>query len=85
MNKRIVFRRALSIVTVVKKMAQQHQTVHWNNFTLPELQEILQHCGALERIGIAQDEQMMVSIENDIASREKKNKRRSLNHELKNR
>jgi len=48
---------------------------HWNNFTVPELQEILEHCVALERLGIAQDEKMMVSIERDIALREKKVKK----------
>jgi hypothetical protein len=47
----------------------------WNNFTLPELKEILQHTQALEDLGIAQDQQMMTSIENDIALLEKKNKR----------
>ncbi len=45
---------------------------HWNNFTVPELKEILEHCEALERLGIAQDEKMMASIERDIALREKK-------------
>jgi hypothetical protein len=49
---------------------------HWNNFTLPELKEILEHCVALERLGIAQDEKMMASIERDITLREKKVKRR---------
>jgi hypothetical protein len=39
---------------------------HWNNFTVPELKEILGHCVALERLGIAQDEKMMISIERDI-------------------
>jgi hypothetical protein len=43
---------------------------HWNNFTVPELKEILEHCVALERLGIAQDDEMMVSIERDIALRE---------------
>ena len=47
-------------------------TLHWNNFTDPELKEILQHCEALERLGIAQDEEMMCSIERDIALREEK-------------
>ena len=45
---------------------------HWNNFTVPELKEILEHCEALERLGIAQDEEMMLSIERDIVLREKK-------------
>jgi len=44
---------------------------HWNNFTIPELKEILEHCAALEKLGIAQDDEMMVSIERDIALREK--------------
>lgn len=48
---------------------------HWNNFTLPELKEILEHCVALEWLGIAQDEQMMASIARDITLREKKGKR----------
>jgi hypothetical protein len=47
-------------------------TLHWNNFTVPELKEILEHCVALERLGIAQDEEMMCSIERDITLREKK-------------
>jgi len=45
---------------------------HWNNFTVPELKEILEHCRALERLGIVQDEEMMVSIQRDIILREKK-------------
>ncbi len=45
-------------------------TLHWNNFTVPELKEILEHCTALERLGIAQDEEMMRSIERDITLRE---------------
>jgi len=49
---------------------------HWNNFTLPELKEIFEHCAALERLGIAQDEKMMASIERDIALRQKKAERR---------
>jgi len=44
---------------------------HWNNFTVPELKEILQHYSSLERLGIAQDEEMMISIERDIKMREK--------------
>jgi hypothetical protein len=44
---------------------------HWNNFTVPELKEILGHCVALERLGIAQDEKMMISIERDIDLRAK--------------
>lgn len=48
---------------------------HWNNFTLPELKEILGHCVALDRLGIAQDEKMMASITRDITLRETKGKR----------
>lgn len=54
---------------------------HWNNFTLPELKEILEHCTSLERLGIAQDEKMMVSIEQDIALLEEKNKHVSAHHQ----
>ncbi len=50
-------------------------TLHWNNFTVPELKEILQHCEALEKLGIAQDEDMMCSIERDITLRERKQPR----------
>jgi hypothetical protein len=52
-------------------MKVQGPIPHWNNFTVPELKRILEHCVALERLGIAQDEEMMVSIERDIALREK--------------
>ena len=52
-------------------MRIQQPIPHWNNFTVPELKEILQHCRALERLGIAQDEEMMFSIERDITLREK--------------
>jgi len=45
---------------------------HWNNFTLPELKQILEHCVALEALGIAQDEEMMLDIERDITLREKR-------------
>ena len=45
---------------------------HWNIFTVPELKEILEHCRVLERLGIAQDEEMVGSIERDITLREKK-------------
>jgi hypothetical protein len=45
---------------------------HWNNFTISELKEILEHCTALERLGVAQDEKMLASIERDIKLREKK-------------
>jgi hypothetical protein len=54
-------------------------TARWNNFTLSELKKILSHCAALERIGIAQDQEMMVSIQRDIELIEK-NKRRSVHH-----
>ena len=45
---------------------------HWNNFNVVELKEILEHCEALERLGIAQDEEMMNSIKRDITIRENK-------------
>ncbi len=45
---------------------------HWNNFTVPELKEILEHCKALDKLGIAQDEEMMASINRDIALRRKR-------------
>ncbi|HTY74897.1 MAG TPA: hypothetical protein VMD05_04945 [Candidatus Nanoarchaeia archaeon] len=44
--------------------------LHWNNFTVPELREIIEHCMALERLGIAQDQEMMRSILRDIDLRE---------------
>ena len=53
-------------------MIIQEPIPHWNNFTIPELAEILEHCRALERLGIAQDEEMMSSIERDIIIRAKK-------------
>jgi hypothetical protein len=53
---------------------------HWNNFTLPELKEILEHCVALEKLGIAQDNEMMVSIERDIALRGKEESRHYAHH-----
>jgi hypothetical protein len=53
---------------------------HWNNFTIPELREILEHCVALEKLGIAQDDEMMVSIERDIALRGKEESRRHVHH-----
>ncbi len=52
-------------------MRIQQPILHWNNFTIPELKEIVQHCRALERLGIAQDEEMIISIERDISLREK--------------
>jgi len=48
---------------------------HWNNFTICELKQILEHCVALETLGIAQDEEMMRDIERDLTLREKKSKR----------
>jgi hypothetical protein len=45
---------------------------HWNNFPVPELQKILEHCRALESLGIGQDEEMMRDIEREIMMREKK-------------
>ena len=45
---------------------------HWNNFTLPELKQILEHCVALEALGIAQDEEMILDIERDITLRDKR-------------
>ncbi|HUK84568.1 MAG TPA: hypothetical protein VLU95_01760, partial [Candidatus Acidoferrum sp.] len=39
--------------------------------SVSELKEILEHCRALERLGIAQDEEMMISIERDVALRNK--------------
>jgi len=46
--------------------------LHWNNFTVYELKEILKHYRALETLGIAQDEEIVRSIERDITLREKK-------------
>lgn len=50
---------------------------HWNNFTLPELKEIIWHCEDLERLGIAQDAEMIKSIQRDIALREKTQQKRN--------
>ena len=47
---------------------------HWNNFTIRELKQILEHCVALETLGIAQDEEMMRDIERDLTLHEKKSK-----------
>ncbi len=52
-------------------MKIQEPIPHWNNFSVPELKEILKHCEALERLGIAQDGKMIISIERDITLREK--------------
>ncbi len=52
-------------------MRIQQPIPHWNNFTVPELKEILEHCRALEKLGIAQDGKMMTSIKRDITMREK--------------
>ena len=57
-------------------MKVQNPISHWGNFTVPTLKEILEHCVALDRLGIAQDEEMMRSIERDISLREKENKPR---------
>jgi hypothetical protein len=54
------------------RMIVQEPIAHWNNFSVPELKAILEHCKALERLGIAQDKEMMASIERDIRIREKK-------------
>ena len=53
-------------------MIVQEPIPHWNNFTVPELKDILEHCSALERLGITQDEEMMISIKRDISLRKKK-------------
>lgn len=53
-------------------MKIQESIPHWNNFTVSELKEILEHCRALEKLGIAQDEEMTISIERDITLREKR-------------
>jgi hypothetical protein len=55
----------------------------WNNFTVPELKDILEHCVALEKLGIAQDEEMMASIERDVALREEEISGRHTRYELK--
>ncbi len=52
-------------------MKVQEPMPHWNNFTVQELRDIVEHCRALEKLGIAQDEEMLVSIERDITLREK--------------
>lgn len=64
-------------------MKIQEPIPHWNNFTVPELKEILEHCEALERLGIAQDEEMIVSIKRDITIREKRISRHYVRSELK--
>jgi hypothetical protein len=53
-------------------MKVQEPIPHWNNFTVSDLRDILKHCVALEKLGIAQDEEMLDSIERDIALREKR-------------
>ena len=52
---------------------------HWSNFTIPELKRILKHCAALDKLGIAQDEQMMTSIQRDIDLRQKRMVRHVVN------
>jgi hypothetical protein len=47
---------------------------HWDNFTIIELKEILEHFLALEKLGIAQDEEIMRDIERDITLREGRKK-----------
>ena len=64
-------------------MRIQQPLAHWNNFTIPELKEIMRHCRALERLGIAQDEEMIISIERDITLREKKTNTRLVPFEQK--
>ncbi len=64
-------------------MKVQEPIPHWSNFSVPELKDILEHCVALERLGIAQDEEMVVSIERDIALRERKISGRSVHNKLK--
>ena len=49
--------------------------LHWNNFTIQELNQILEHCVALETLENAQDQEMMRDIKRDLTLREKKNKR----------
>jgi hypothetical protein len=56
-------------------MEIQQPIPHWNNFTVPDLKDILKHCSALEKLGIAQDQEMMLSIQRDIDMREKKSGR----------
>ncbi len=52
-------------------MKIQKPLPHWNNFQVSELTKILEHCKALEKLGIAQDEEMIFSIERDIILRKK--------------
>jgi hypothetical protein len=55
---------------------------HWNNFTVPELKEILMHCEALEQLGIAQDTEMMTSIRRDVSLRGRKDRTETENAAL---
>jgi hypothetical protein len=55
-------------------MKIREQLPHWGNFTIPELKEILEHCVALERLGITEDKEMMRDIERDITLREERSK-----------
>jgi hypothetical protein len=50
-------------------MKIQEPITHWNNFTVPQLKQILEHCKALDKLGIAQDEEMTTSIKRDITLR----------------
>jgi hypothetical protein len=47
------------------------EIIYWNNFTVSELKDILRHITALEELGIAQNEETVASIKNDLAIREK--------------
>jgi len=51
---------------------QWTQLLHWTNFTLIELKEILAHYAAIEQLGIEPDTELLASIKRDIALREKK-------------
>jgi len=62
-------------------MNNREPLLHWINFTVPQLKEILMHCQALEELGIAQDEKMVASIQKDIALQEKKPSQQHLHFE----
>ena len=47
---------------------------HWDNFSILELKEILEHCSALEKLGFAQGEEIMRDIERDITLRAERKK-----------
>ena len=63
-------------------MRLQEPLPHWINFTIPQLEEVLQHCAALEKLGIAQDSEMIASIERDVALRAKEVSRGYAQHVL---